>query len=91
MDLPRTISICSGIAHLSYGVAVSDIDHFSNKLAFDPYDLWFSADYNYMLDNIIDGVFDAIESDITSVDSTNLSEAASLQASAQASADLEAQ
>ena len=74
MDTPRTITICSGIAHLSYGVAVSD---FSNKLAFDPYDLWFSADYDYMIDNVLDGIFDVIESDITSVDSSNKSEAAS--------------
>jgi len=87
MDTPRTIQIASGIAHLAYGVAVKDKDHFNSPLAYDYYDLWFSDDYDYLIDNILDSVFDEIESDITSVDSTNLSEAASLLQSKQSSAD----
>ena len=67
MVLPNTICITSGIAHLSYGVAVSKEEHVQSPLAFDFYDMWFSEDYDFIIDNILDGIFDEIESDITSV------------------------
>ena len=51
----------------------------SDKISFDLHDLWFSDDYNFVLDNILDSIFDEIETNITSVDSSNLSEAASVQ------------
>ena len=87
MDTQRTIIVHAGVAHLAYGMALSDKKNFKNPLAFDDYDLWFGNDFDFFLGSIIDDLLDDIESDITSVDSTNLSEAASEQASAQSSAD----
>ena len=87
MDTPRTIVIHAGVAHLAYGMALSDKKDFKSPLAFDDYDLWFGADFDYLLNELLDDLLDDIESDITSVDSTNLSEAASEQASAQSSAN----
>ena len=87
MDTPRTIVVHAGVAHLAYGMALSDKKDFKSPLAFDDYDLWFGADFDYLIDSLLDDLLDDIESDITSVDSTNLSEAASAQASAQSSAD----
>ena len=87
MDTSRSIILHAGVAHLAYGMALSDRKDFKSPLAFDDYDLWFGEDFDFLLEEIIDDLLDEIESDITSVDSTNLSEAASEQASAQSSAD----
>ena len=87
MDTPRTIVMHAGVAHLAYGMALSDKKDFKSPLAFDDYDLWFGADFDFILDQLLDDLLEDIESDITSVDSTNLSEAASEQMSAQSSAD----
>ena len=60
--------MASGVAYIAYGVEIDD------PYAYDSYDVWFDDDYNFFLDNILEGIFDDIESDITSVWSTNLSE-----------------
>ena len=82
MDTSRSIILHAGVAHLAYGMALSDRKDFKSPLAFDDYDLWFGEDFDFLLEENIDDLLDEIESDITSVDSTNLSEAASEQASA---------
>jgi hypothetical protein len=79
----------AGVTQLAYGIKTSD--KFKNTWDFNGYDLWFSDDFNYVLDNWLENTLDEIESDITSVDSTNLSEARSEQMSAQSSADRAAQ
>jgi Ca2+-binding RTX toxin-like protein len=83
----RTIALQAGMGHLAYGMALKDKKDFNSPLAFDDYDLWFGNDFNFLLDEIMDGLLLDIESDITSVDSTNLSEAHSAQESAQSSAN----
>jgi len=75
----------AGVTQLAYGIKTSDKS--KNAWDFNDYDLWFSDDFNYVLDNWLQNALDDIESDITSVDSTNLSEARSEQMSAQSSAD----
>ena len=80
-------SITTGLAHLSYGVAVKDKNHFSSPFAFDAYDMWFGADFDHIINNMMENLWDDIESDIASVDSTNLSEQHSADMSAQSSAD----
>ena len=78
MDTQRSLAIHVGLAHLAYGITLDDKNRgFSSPLAFDDYDLWFGADFDFLLDQIMDDLLDEIESDITSVDSTNLSEQAS--------------
>ena len=79
MDTPRTIVVHAGVAHLAYGMALSDKKDFKSPLAFDDYDLWFGSDFDFVIETLLEDILDDIESDITSVDSTNLSEAASEQ------------
>ena len=74
MDLPKTILTSAGVAHIAYATALKDRKDFKSPLAFDDYDLWFGNDFNYFLNNLFDDLLSDIESDITSVDSTNLSE-----------------
>ena len=83
------LHINAGIAHLAYGVKTSDKQ--KELFAFDAYDLWFGNEFDWLLDNWIEETLGEIESDISSVDSTNLSEARSEQMSAQSSADRAAQ
>lgn len=75
----------AGVAQLAYGVKTTAT--FNSSFDFDDFDLWFDDDFNFVLDNWLEDALDAIASDITSVDSTNLSEARSEQMSAQSSAD----
>ena len=87
MDIHRTICISSGLAHISYGVIIQDRDKHVSNFAFDAYDMWFGADFDHIINNMMENLWDDIESDITSVDSTNLSEQRSADMSAQSSAD----
>lgn len=70
--MSKTLSVYSGIAHLAYGVTMSDKQ--KSSLDFDDYDLWFGNDFDWLLNSWLDDTLAEIESDITSVDSTNLSE-----------------
>ena len=76
----------------AYGVDVQaeDSKDFKSPLAFDAHDLWLGEDFDYFLNNMIDGLLDDIESDLLSVWSTNKSEQESAQYSAQRSADFSA-
>ena len=67
-------SIHAGLTHLAYGVTVSDNTDFRSPLTFDSDELWFHHDFQHLMDNWLEDVLSEIESDITSVDSTNLSE-----------------
>ena len=67
-------SIHVGLVHLAYGVTMQDKADFRSPFALDEDDLWFDYDFDHLIDNWIEDVLKAIESDITSVDSTNLSE-----------------
>ena len=87
MDIHRTVCISSGLAHISYGVAIKDRDKYVSPFALDAYDMWFGADFDHIINNMMENLWDDIESDITSVDSTNLSEQRSADMSAQSSAD----
>ena len=78
----KVMGIHAGIAHLASGVNLADKGDFRSSLAFDDYDLWFSSDFDFLLDSWVEDTLREIESDITSVDSTNLSEADSRQRSA---------
>ena len=64
--------IASGVTYIAYGVDVKD--NFDSPYALNSYDVWFDEDYNFFFDNMLDDLWDEIESDITSVWSTNLSE-----------------
>ena len=59
---------------MTYGIDLKGRDLFQSPLAFDPYDNWLGADFNYYLDNLFDAVLDDIESDLLTVWSTNKSE-----------------
>ena len=84
MDFTKTMQVVSGMAHLTYAVKVDDKKDgsFTSPFAFDAYDLWFDRDFQFVLDNLLDDFLDDIETDISSIDSSNLSEAASVQRSA---------
>ena len=69
-----SVASACGVLATAYGVAVRDPSDFKDAFAFDDYDLWFGGDFNYFLDELFDDILEEIESDITSVDSTNLSE-----------------
>ena len=72
MKTQTSTLMASGVVHVAYSVDVTvDID---DLYASDSYDVWFDDDYNFFLDNVLEGMFEDIESDITSVWSTNLSE-----------------
>ena len=60
----------------SYGIDIQakDSKHFKSPNAFDSYDLWLGDDFDYFLNNMLDDLFDEIESDLYSVWSTNKSE-----------------
>ena len=64
--------MASGVVHVAYSVDVTVV--IDDLYASDSYDVWFDDDYNFFLDNVLEGMFEDIESDITSVWSTNLSE-----------------
>ena len=81
------MGIHAGIAHLTCAINLADKDDFKSSLAFDDYDLWFGNDFDFMMENWMEDVLEEMESMISSVDSTNLSEAHSEQISAQSSAD----
>ena len=87
MDIPRTIQVVTGIAHTAYGIGLKDKRDFSDPFAFDAYDMWFGADFDYILNELLDDFLSEIETDISSVDSSNLSEQHSEQISQQSSAD----
>ena len=65
-----------GIAMTAYGVDIQSKEpkSFTNPLDFDAHDLWLGSDFDYFLDNMLDDLFDEIESDLKSVWSTNKSE-----------------
>ena len=90
-QISRTTPMLAGIAHLAYGIKMETEFKGGSKLDFNDYDLWFDDDFNFILSNWLEDTLAEIESDITSVDSTNLSEARSEQMSAQSSADRAAQ
>ena len=65
-----------GIAMTAYGVDIQSKDpkSFTSPIAFDAHDLWLGSDFDYFLENMLDDLFDEIESDLLSVWSTNKSE-----------------
>jgi hypothetical protein len=77
--MPSQLSIHAGIAHLAYGIKNQDKQ---DPFAFDAFDMWLGSDFDFLLDSWVEDTLREIESDITSVDSTNLSEADSRQRSA---------
>ena len=81
MDLQRTIQVISGIAHTAYGIGLTEKDAFKSPFAFNAYDNWFGKDFDYILNNLLDEFLEEIETDISSVDSSNLSEQHSEQLS----------
>ena len=83
--MSKLLQANAGIAHLAYGIK------FQAPWDLDSDDLWFGNDFNWLIDNWVEDTLAEIEADITSVDSTNLSEARSEQMSAQSSADRAAQ
>ena len=88
MENPRILAIHAGVAHLAYGVAIVDnTNEFKSSLDFNDYDDWFGTDFNWLMNSWLETTLNDIESDITSVDSTNLSEYYSAEMSAQSSAD----
>ena len=68
------------------GVDILDSSKFTSPIQFDAFDNWLGADFQFVLDNIIDDFFDEIEDNLLSVWSTNLSEQESADASALRSA-----
>ena len=81
MDLPRTIHLISGIAHTAYGTGLTDSRASKSPFAYNAYDLWFGEDFDYVINELLDGFLEDIETDISSVDSSNLSEQHSEQLS----------
>ena len=91
MDIPRTTQVVSAIAHTAYGIGFKEAaNDFRSPFAFDAYDLWFGADFDYVINSLLEDFLSDIETDISSVDSSNLSEQASEQRSQQSSADNQA-
>ena len=86
----NTLSFVKYLPLVSYGIELKGKDEFKSPLAFDAFDSWLGEDFDYFIENLIDGFFEEIESDLLTVWSTNLSEQESQQASAQLSADREA-
>ena len=78
----KLVGVYAGITHLTYGVDLTDRADFKSKLAFDEQDLWFRNNFDFLMNNWMEQVLDEIAEDISSVDSTNLSEAHSEQISA---------
>ena len=65
----------SGIIFVAYGIQVEDRSRSKdNAFAFNEYDLWFGRDFDWVIDNMMNNIWDEIESDITSDWSTNESE-----------------
>ena len=54
MDTQRAIILHAGVAHLAYGMALSDRKDFKSPLAFDDYDLWFGSDFDYFMSELMD-------------------------------------
>ena len=78
MDIPRTTQVVSAIAHTAYGIGFKEASNdFKSPFAFDAYDMWFGADFDYVIENLLNDLLEDIETDISSVDSSNLSEQAS--------------
>ena len=78
----NTLSFVKYLPLVSYGIELKDTDEFTSPIAFDAFDTWLGEDFDYFIENILDGFFDTIESDLLSIWSTNLSEQQSQQASA---------
>ena len=70
-----TATTASGVIYAAYGIQVED-NRTTKSSAFDfnEYDLWFGQDFDWIISNMMEHVFDEIKSDITSDWSTNLSE-----------------
>lgn len=89
MNNQQPLMLQAGIAQIAYGIKATNKE--GDPFAFDAYDNWFGEDFDFLMDSWLEDTLALIESDITSVDSTNLSEARSEQMSAQSSADRAAQ
>ena len=74
------------VAYTAIGVDILDSSKSSSPLQFDAFDNWLGADFDFVLDNIMDEFFDDIEENLLSVWSTNKSEQESADASALRSA-----
>ena len=75
-------AVHAALTQISYGLDLSDKKDFKSDFDFDSQDLWFGIDFDFLIDNWMETILDEIASDISSVDSTNLSEAHSEQISA---------
>lgn len=62
MKAPPNTAAYSGIIHLAYGVHIERTDPF----ALDDYDLWFGNDFNYVVTDLFNSVFDIIEEQVSS-------------------------
>ena len=69
-----TATTASGIIYVAYGIQVEDSIKRKDPFAFNDYDLWFGRDFDWIINNMMNSVWDEIESDITSDWSTNESE-----------------
>ena len=87
MNTQRVATLHAAVAHIAYGIDVTNKDVFSSPFAYDNYDMWFGEDFDFIIAEMMDSFLREIESDITSVDSSNLSEAHSRQISLQECAD----
>ena len=74
LTITKTVTVAAGVTHMAYGIDLEDENDHVPSYAFDEYDLWFDEDLDYFIYNMLDDIFDDIESDITSVWSTNESE-----------------
>ena len=62
------------VAYSAIGVDILESSKFTSPIQFDAFDNWLGADFDFILDNIMDEFFGEIESDLLSVWSTNKSE-----------------
>ena len=70
----NTLHFVKYLPWVSYGIELGGTDEFKSPLDYDSFDSWLGEDFDYFIENLIDGFFEEIESDLLTVWSTNRSE-----------------
>ena len=70
----QTLMTIQAITYTATGVDIADSSKFISPIQFDAFDNWLGADFDFVLDSIMDEFFGDIEADLLSVWSTNKSE-----------------
>ena len=77
MQIAESFKALNFIQHLNllaHGIKVKTNDIDRSPLSYNGFDSWLGADFDYFLDNLLDGFLQDIEDDLLSVWSTNRSE-----------------